>query len=134
MYTISKEFEFCASHNLCDLEVGHPCMRVHGHNYKITVELQSRDVDPKTGMVLDYRKLKPIKEWLDETFDHRHLNDLSCFTPGSPHYVGNPTAENIAKFIYNQIPRIFGFSLPSGVDLKSITVKETDKTAARYGQ
>ena len=51
MYSISKDFEFCASHELCDLEVGHPCMRKHGHNYKVTMELRSETLND-AGMVL----------------------------------------------------------------------------------
>lgn len=119
MYTISKEFEFCASHNLNYLPIEHPCRRIHGHNYKVTLEFQSEVLDD-AGMVIDYRALKPIGEWIDKTFDHQHLNDVL----GSI----NPTAENIAAFIHNEITINYDVR---GI-LKAVTVKETDKTAARY--
>ena len=115
MFKITKEFEFCASHNLCDLEDGHPCMRVHGHNYKVIVELESETLN-KDGFVCDYRKFEPIKKMLDEQFDHRHLNDFLPF---------QPSAENIAKHLFEIIIVTFP-------QLKAVTVSETPKTFARY--
>jgi 6-pyruvoyltetrahydropterin/6-carboxytetrahydropterin synthase len=65
---------------------------------------------------MDYRELGHAKDWLDATFDHRHLNDMVKF---------NPSAENLAKFIYD--------TLKGGIPrLASVTVKETPKTAATY--
>lgn len=115
MYKISKEFGFCASHSLEGLEQGHPCMRVHGHNYKVTIHLQSETLN-EDGFVCDYRKLEPIKRMLDTAFDHKHLNDFLTF---------QPSAENIAKHIYDLCKAQFP-------QLKAVTVKETDKTAATY--
>lgn len=115
MYKVHKEFEFCASHNLEGLEQGHPCMRVHGHNYKVIVELESETLN-EDGFVCDYRKLEPIKRMLDNAFDHKHLNDFLPF---------QPSAENIAKHIYD-------LCKPQFPQLVAVTVKETDKTAATY--
>lgn len=121
MYTISKEFTFCASHQLIGLPDGHPCLNLHGHNYTIIVELRSEELDGP-GFVLDYRRLDPVKKWIDNTFDHKHLNDVMKEVP---------TAENIAKFIYDQITELI-YSIPAETKISAVTVKETEKTMARY--
>lgn len=89
MYTISKDFTFSASHQLAGLEDGHPCGRLHGHNYTVRVELSARTVDA-TGFVLDYGLLSPFGKWLDENMDHQHLNEAVSV---------NPTAENLARLL-----------------------------------
>ena len=115
MYTISKEFHFSASHRLRGLAEGHPCGRMHGHNYIIIVELQSYDVD-EVGFVEDYGKLNDIKQYIDNMLDHRHLNDIIA---------GNPTAENIAKTIYDLFKPVHPY-------LVKVSVSETPKTLASY--
>lgn len=120
MYTITKSFDFCASHQLAGLEFNHPCMRVHGHNYKITIELRAGKLNP-VGMVLDYRKLAPVKEWLDSVWDHKHINDLPWFKSGEL----NATAENIARIIFEEVQKLIPF-------VHAVTVQETEKTSARY--
>ncbi len=115
MYTITKEFSFCASHTLGGLPADHPCSALHGHNYTVIVELETDFLD-ETGFVVDYRKLGLIKEHIDKYFDHRHLNDAVDF---------NPTAANLAKSLH----RIFKRTYPM---LKAVTVKPTDEIAARY--
>lgn len=115
MFKITKEFSFSASHQLNGLSEGHPCSRVHGHNYKVKVELKSWQLNDQQ-MVQDYGELKPIRDWIDSTLDHRHLNDV---------ILGNPTAEEIAKFIFWS----FAGSFPL---LSAVEVSETDKTWARY--
>jgi 6-pyruvoyltetrahydropterin/6-carboxytetrahydropterin synthase len=118
MYTITKEFMFSASHQLNGLEKNHPCGRVHGHNYVVKVELTNSTVESK-GMVQDYGELKPIKDWIDKTLDHRHLNEVMTGK--------NPTAENLAFYIYWEWKPRFPF-------LSAVEVSETPKTNARYEQ
>ena len=94
MFTISKDFTFSASHQLTGLPDDHPCARVHGHNFIVRVELTAHDHKLNdVGFVTDYRNLAPIKRYLDETFDHRHLNDVVDF---------NPTAENMTRFLFER--------------------------------
>ena len=116
MYIISKEFHFSARHILNWLKNDHPCKRLHGHNYVITFYFKSEELN-EVGFVIDYRDLDPIKKYLDDVFDHRHLNDIM---PGV-----NPTAENIAKFLHDtfkaQFPLLF-----------KVEVCETPKTKAFY--
>jgi 6-pyruvoyltetrahydropterin/6-carboxytetrahydropterin synthase len=117
MYTIRKEFHFSASHSLKGLPKEHPCSNLHGHNYVITVELQTQKLD-NVGFVVDYRKLEPIKQFIDLQLDHRHLNDITL-------RLVNPTAENLAKLIFERFKKDF----PT---LVAVEVSETPKTTARY--
>lgn len=115
MYKISKEFNFSASHILSGLKDGHPCGRLHGHNYVIVVELSGERLN-EHGFIKDYRELDLIKRYIDEELDHKHLNDVFTF---------QPSAENMAKFMFE----VFKNIVP---EVSAITVKETPKTAARY--
>jgi 6-pyruvoyltetrahydropterin/6-carboxytetrahydropterin synthase len=120
-YTISKRHHFSASHILAGLPEGHPCGRLHGHNYEIDVRLSSASVDPVTGFVLDYGELKPFLAWVDSTLDHRHLNDLLTDT--------NPTAENLSRILARTAQHILG--LPEHVTVE-VAVSETPKTWATW--
>lgn len=115
MYKISKQFAFSASHILEGLPEEHPCARLHGHNYIVTVHLKAKALN-NIGFVKDYRELSEIKEYIDDKLDHRHLNDVMNF---------NPTAENIAKYLYD----IFKKNTP---ELYAVEVSETPKTTAIY--
>lgn len=92
-FVISKDFTFAASHQLDGLPADHPCSRLHGHNIVVRVELAAAGTD-SVGFVVDYRRMAPIGDWLDERFDHQHLNDRVAF---------NPTAEHMARYIYEYI-------------------------------
>jgi len=115
MYKISKQFSFSASHILEGLPQEHPCSRLHGHNYVITVHLKAEKLN-SVGFVRDYRDLDNVKKYIDDTLDHRHLNDILPF---------NPTAENIARYLYD----IFLKDIP---ELYAVEVSETPKTTAIY--
>lgn len=114
-YYISKEFHFSASHILHGLPEGHQCGRLHGHNYKVIIVLGSDQLNP-VGFVQDYGELEPIKKWIDNNFDHKHLNDVLPF---------NPTAENMAKHLFE----VFKPQFPL---LYAVEVCETPKTSAIY--
>lgn len=116
MYTIRKEFSFAASHKLIGLREDHPCSRTHGHNYVVTVELQSFELN-HNDFVIDYRELQPIKEWIENNLDHQHLNDVKG--------ISQPSAECIAEFLFNSFKERYPM-------LKAVEVSETPKTTARY--
>lgn len=115
MYKISKQFAFSASHILEGLSDDHPCSRLHGHNYIVTIHLKSETLN-EVGFVKDYRELSIVKEYIDNNLDHRHLNDV---------FSVNPTAENMARELYaifvKEIPQIY-----------AVEVCETPKTSAIY--
>ncbi|RKT07371.1 6-pyruvoyltetrahydropterin/6-carboxytetrahydropterin synthase [Streptomyces sp. 3211.6] len=119
MLTITKEFHFSASHVLDRLPSWHPCARMHGHNYAVVIELSGRREDlTEAGFVRDYRDLDAFKQWMDETFDHRHLNE--ALGGGI-----SPSAENLAVWIFDQWTE----RIP---ELTAVRISETPKTWAEY--
>lgn len=116
MYRISKEFQFSASHQLKQMPTDHPCARLHGHNYIVVVELTSPTLD-QYGFVRDYTELKPLKDYIDDTLDHRHLNDVlgdNC-----------ATAECLARHLYD-------WCRAQWPETSCVKVSETPKTWAEY--
>lgn len=118
-YTISKRHHFSASHVLHGLPDGHPCGRLHGHNYEIDVRLTADTLDA-VGFVYDYGKLKPFLAWVDAHLDHRHLND---------EVEGNPTAENLSRILASAAT--VTLKVPPEVRL-TVAVSETPKTWATW--
>lgn len=115
MFEIKKAFAFSASHRLVGLPDDHQCARLHGHNYIVEVVLQDEIVN-SVGFIKDYGDLKPIKEWIDNNFDHRHLNDILSF---------NPTSENFAEYIYQSWKSEFP-------QLSAVRISETPTSWAEY--
>jgi 6-pyruvoyltetrahydropterin/6-carboxytetrahydropterin synthase len=116
MYKISKQFSFSAAHSLWGLPDDHPCSRLHGHNYVVTVHLRAKELT-KQGFVRDYTELKVVKEHIDTKLDHRNLNDILAPL--------NSSAENIAKMLYDEFK-------PLIPELYAVEVSETPKTSAIY--
>jgi 6-pyruvoyltetrahydropterin/6-carboxytetrahydropterin synthase len=115
MNIISKEFHFSASHRLEGLHHDHPCARMHGHNYIIKIFLKGEP--DKVGFVQDYNELKPIKDYIDNVLDHRHLNDVFP--------MDNPTVENMSRILFHYFKQDFPL-------LHAIEMSETPKTNCRY--
>ena len=115
MYKISKQFSFSASHVLGHLPDDHPCARMHGHNYVVTVHLKSERLN-EYGFVKDYKSLKTVRQFIDQTLDHQHLND--CMS-------APPTSENIARFLYERFK-------PEISELYAVEVSETPQTSCIY--
>jgi 6-pyruvoyltetrahydropterin/6-carboxytetrahydropterin synthase len=116
MFRITKEFHFSASHRLSSLPDDHPCARLHGHNYVVVVELAAAELDAH-GFVRDYRDLSVLKSYIDDTFDHRHLNDVLGHDAA--------TAETLARHFYEWCRERFA-------ETQAVRVSETPKTWAEY--
>ncbi len=106
MYRVTREINFCYGHRL--LHYDGKCRHLHGHNGRAVITLMARDLD-RLGMVVDFSHLKQVlSKWIDETLDHKMLlHEDDPILPllrqqGEPVYVMkvNPTAENIARLIY----------------------------------
>jgi 6-pyruvoyltetrahydropterin/6-carboxytetrahydropterin synthase len=93
MYYVSKKIEIAACHRL-NLSYESKCENLPGHNWHITVHCKSSELN-SDGMVMDF---KHIKNKVHNYLDHGNLNELLPF---------NPTAENIAKWIVDQIPTCY---------------------------
>ena len=93
MYTVIKRMEISASHHL-SLSYASKCENLHGHNWIITVYCQSPTLNAD-GMVVDFSH---IKKAVKSKHKKKNLNDILPF---------NPTAENIAKWVCDQIPTCF---------------------------
>ncbi len=91
MWTIRRVVDISSAHKLKKYKG--PCANVHGHNWRITVTCTGSELD-KAGMLIDFRKIKETIMQLD----HKLLNEVP-FLKGI-----NPTAENIAKALYDEIP------------------------------
>ena len=94
----------------------------HGHNYELIVKVTG-EIDPISGYVVDMKVLADlIKEHIEEKFDHRNLNlDTEEFK------TLNPTAENIARVIYD----ILRTKIDSKFDL-GIRLYETERNFVEY--
>lgn len=117
VFTLRKCFSFEASHQLKGLPLGHQCARLHGHSYKVEIELKGTTLTD-TGFLVDYGELWPFERFLKEQFDHRHLNDVL------PEFgFDQPTAENLAMLFYNEAKKHWP-------EIVAVSVKETEKTWA----
>jgi 6-pyruvoyltetrahydropterin/6-carboxytetrahydropterin synthase len=93
MYEVTVEAGFSSGHYLRNYKG--KCENPHGHNYKVRVTLAGAELD-EAGLLLDFKLLKQVLRPVIDRIDHRMLNDLEPFT------VLNPSAENIAKYFYDQ--------------------------------
>ncbi|MDI6906348.1 MAG: 6-carboxytetrahydropterin synthase QueD [Thermoanaerobacterales bacterium] len=95
MYELTVATRFAAAHQI----PGHPaeCRRLHGHTWKVEVSVAGQ-LDPATGMVVDFWNLKAAVYEAVGELDHRLLNELPPFMGPDPLRI--PTAENIARHIF----------------------------------
>jgi 6-pyruvoyltetrahydropterin/6-carboxytetrahydropterin synthase len=125
MYEVTVEDSFAAGHYLRDYKG--KCENPHGHNYKVRVTLAGPTLD-KAGLLLDFKDLKEVMKHVIDRLDHQMLNDIEPFK------VLNPSAENIAKYFYDQANGRLQAVTQGRVDVKDVTIWETDTTTARYSE
>jgi 6-pyruvoyltetrahydropterin/6-carboxytetrahydropterin synthase len=122
MYEVYVDESFAAAHNLRNYKG--KCENLHGHNYKVRVMLKGPQLDA-AGLLYDFVHLKQVIQAVIKSLDHRYLNELEPFD------VLNPSAENIAKHIFDESSRRLP-AAANGVRISSVTVWETDTSAATY--
>ena len=110
MYTVIKRMEISAAHRL-QLSYPSKCQQLHGHNWIITVYCRARDLN-QDGMVTDFTH---IKQLVQDTLDHRNLNDILSF---------NPTAENIARWLCDRIEHCYRVDVQESEGNTAIYEKE----------
>jgi 6-pyruvoyltetrahydropterin/6-carboxytetrahydropterin synthase len=131
MYSVTKEIHFCYGHRL--LHHRGKCRHLHGHNARAVIRLESDALDEQ-GMVVDFGDIaRHVKTWINEEIDH---NMLLCRADplvavlqeaGERVYVteGNPTAEHIARMLFEHVER-------GGYPVVEVSVFETASACASY--
>jgi 6-pyruvoyltetrahydropterin/6-carboxytetrahydropterin synthase len=123
MFEVTVEAGFSSGHYLRNYKG--KCENPHGHNYKVCVTLAGAELD-STGLLLDFKLLKNLLRPVVERIDHQMLNDLEPFT------VLNPSAENLAKYFYDQTSEQLSALTQGRVRVKQVTIWETDTCTATY--
>ncbi len=113
---IWKEFGFESAHRLPNVPDGHKCGRLHGHSFRVRLTLRG-EPGADTGWVMDFGDLKAAWKPLEETLDHRYLNEI----PG----LENPTSEVLARWIWDRMAPL----LP---ELWAVSVRETCTAGCTY--
>lgn len=133
MFRVSREIDFCYGHRL--LNYDGKCRHLHGHNGRAVITLEASSLDHR-GMVFDFSDIKlVVSSWIDDNLDHRMI--LNKKDPavevlrelGEPLYLleTNPTAENIAKLI-------FEYTRDHGFPILQCKLWETPKCCATYSE
>jgi 6-pyruvoyltetrahydropterin/6-carboxytetrahydropterin synthase len=118
-YLLEVKMDFAAAH----IVRGHQgkCARLHGHNWKVQVVVESNILND-LGMGLDFADLKKLASEVIDPLDHQFLNEIKPFD------VLNPTAENVARFIYESIQKL----LPENIVMAEVSLHETDNCRVIY--
>lgn len=122
MYTLKVEGAFEAAHHINNYPG--KCARLHGHNWVVEAVVKGTELD-ELGMLVDFKTVKAALKDALERLDHRYLNELAPFSEGI-----NPTAENIARIIYEELKGHECFVRDS--HLAAITVFESPKSSVTY--
>ncbi|MDY0088318.1 MAG: 6-carboxytetrahydropterin synthase QueD [Coriobacteriia bacterium] len=119
MYELSVKSHFDAAHSL----LGYPgeCRELHGHTWDVEVTVRGAELD-EIGIVYDFKQLKDDLGHVLERYDHAYLNEVSPFDQI------NPTAENLARVIFEALSATVGDS----VDVAEVSVWESPIARIRY--
>jgi len=121
-FVLKTLLDFASAHSLR----GYPgdCAKLHGHNWKIEVQVVGDKLN-HIGMLVDFKEIKRHAKEVISELDHTFLND-------HPHFKEkNPTAENIAEYLYQQIQQRIESST---VNMHSLTVWENDRNCVIYSE
>ena len=121
-YQLKVVTDFAAAHTLR----GYPgaCSRMHGHNWKVELEAVATQLDD-IGMGVDFKVMKQAAREVGGRLDHQYLNDLEPFKNI------NPTAENIAAYMYKEIAARIN---SDSIKVTALTLWETERACVRYSE
>ena len=131
MFRVTQEIDFCYGHRL--LNYAGKCRYLHGHNGRVLITLEAPELDTR-GMLVDFSDIKQsIRTWVDNELDHRMiLNEADPMVPilrehHEPLFLvpHNPTAENIARLIFEE-------TRTRGFPVLEVCLWETPKSYASY--
>ena len=123
MFEVTVEDSFAAGHYLRNYKG--KCENPHGHNYKVRVTLQGHELD-HAGLLLDFKDLKKVMKPTIDRLDHQMMNDIEPFK------TLNPSAENLAKYFFDETNSRLKNATAGRVSVKVVTIWETDTTTATY--
>jgi 6-pyruvoyltetrahydropterin/6-carboxytetrahydropterin synthase len=123
MFEVTVEDTFAAGHYLRNYKG--KCENPHGHNYKVRITLRGGELD-KAGLLLDFKDLKEVMKHVIDRLDHQMINELEPFTEL------NPSAENLARYFFEETSSRLHQRTNGRVGIKDVTIYETDTTTATY--
>ena len=121
MFEVTIEETFAAGHALRNYKG--KCENIHGHNYRCQVTVEGEQLD-SVGLLVDFVELKRVVHAVLDRMDHQWLNEFPPFD------VLNPSAENMARFIYEEVAA--GLKGREGVRVGAVRLWETDTASALY--
>jgi len=133
VFRVTRQIEFCYGHRLLDYDG--KCRHLHGHNGRAVIALEGGSLDGR-GMLVDFGEIKrTVQRWIDENLDHnmllRHDDPVLPFLQAQGERVFvmevNPTAENIARLIYEQ-------TVSAGLPVIEVVLWETPSCNAAYSR
>lgn len=113
---IFNVFHLEAARRLPRLPESHPCARVHGHSFRVEVQV-SGPLDAELDWVLDFADLDAAWRPIHAALDHRYLNDIAGLE--------NPTSERLAIWIWDRLK-------PALPGLSRIVIRETERSGCVY--
>ncbi len=119
-YTLKVLTDFASAHTLRNYPGA--CSRMHGHNWKVELEIVASQLND-IGIAIDFKQMKKSANEVCDRLDHQYLNDLEPFNKI------NPTAENIAAYLYSEIGKLIN---SDSVKVTAVTLWETDRACVRY--
>lgn len=120
IYTLQSHVTFAAAHQLRGYQGN--CARLHGHNYRVEVEMKAEKLD-EIGFVVDVREIRRAAQEVAEGLDHHFINEISPFDEV------NPTAENLARYFFEKVGAILN---RPRAKVSSVSVWETERCFVRY--
>ena len=123
MFEITVEATFSSGHYLRNYHG--KCENPHGHNYRVLVTLQGKELDD-SGLLLDFKLLKQVMRPVVNYLDHQMINDLKPFDEV------NPSAENLARYFYQETSKQMLEMTNGRVSVKDCVMYETAASMARY--
>jgi 6-pyruvoyltetrahydropterin/6-carboxytetrahydropterin synthase len=121
MFEVTIEETFAAGHALRNYRG--KCENVHGHNYRCQVTIAGTELD-SIGLLVDFVELKKTVHAVLDRMDHQWLNEFPPFD------VLNPSAENMAKYIYDEVSA--GLAAKADIRVGAVRLWETDTASATY--
>ena len=122
MFVLKIVTDFASAHSLRDYPGD--CARLHGHNWQVEVSVCSQVLND-SGIAIDFREIKKQTKLVVKRLDHQYLNEIKPFD------VLNPTAENIAKYFFDEIALLI---TNKDVKVKEVMIWETPRSAVTYSE